>query len=116
MSTHRFLAGLVAVLLMGAGGVMAQEGDCPAAHVCVAYKADTIAIDPAQGPIQALIVEERTTTIRDFDGERSNAKVKLAAFVIDGETYTLAHELTVERSGIFAGAELGSVYVLAEAE
>jgi hypothetical protein len=107
---------LLAVAIAGGAAVAAQD-DCPPQHVCVDYgKNDTFAIDPAQGFYQAIVVAERDLTIRDFDGERTNRKVTLAGFVADGDTFTLEGEHTVDRSGQFANAELGDVFVLAEAE
>lgn len=115
--TRRSAAALVLLFAVSTTvAVGAQEAACPQEYVCVAYKNDTIAIDPAQGFYQAVVVAERDITIRDFDGEQVSRKVTLAGFAADGDTFTLEGERTVDRAGPFAEASLGDVYVLVEAE
>lgn len=109
---------LALVALMALTGVVAraQDDDCPADHACVTYKNDTIAIDPEMGFFQAIVVEERDVTVRDFDGERTTRKVTFAGFAANGDTFAVQGEHTVARDGLFVEADLGDVFVLVEAQ
>jgi hypothetical protein len=111
------IALLVALLIPVPAIAQAPATNCPAAHVCVEYAGSVIEIDPAQGFLQQIVVEEHTTTIRVFDGERTlESAVKVATFQALKDSYAVVDERLVVREGIYAKADLGDVYVMGEVE
>lgn len=106
---------LIAAIALSGGAALAQ-GHCPEGHVCVAYDNTVIEVDTALGPIQAVVVEERTTTITDFAGERTQAKVTLLPLLSNGDSFQAGDLMVVERDGAFAEAELGDNFALSEVE
>lgn len=111
---HAIAIVLLSMVLPGA--VATAQDACPVAHVCVDYEDNTIAIDPAQGPVQAVVVQERSVTLTDFTGSSERHQATLAVYIASGDAYELAKEVTVEQSGKFANAELGDIFDLTEAE
>lgn len=115
-------AAALAALALGAmalgAGAQAPPGpaDCPAGLACVAWDGRVVEIDPALGPVQAIVVEERTTRIVDLDGERTERRVALAAFAEGADGWAFSRLYRVPRAGAFAGADLGDVYALQEQE
>lgn len=93
----------------------AQTTDCPKNTVCVEYAGSIVEIDPTLGFYQSIVVEERTVTIRTLNDTTIQRWVKVASFASDGDAYVLAREDTVERTGVFANADLGDVFILQEA-
>jgi hypothetical protein len=117
MKRHLLTLALFAALSLPAVAFAQPVADCPAAHVCVEYAGSVIEISPAQGFLQQIVVEEHTTTIKDFNGERTlEFMVKVASFQALGDSYEVVDERLVEREGIYAGADLGDVYVMGEVE
>jgi hypothetical protein len=111
----RFLLIGAALLALTALPVVAQDTtDCAADHVCVDYANQTLEIDPADGFLQSIVVEERTLTIKDFDGTHTEQQVKVATFVQDGTTYRLDREDVVAQAGILKDAQLGDSFSLIE--
>jgi len=102
-------------MVLPAAVATAQDA-CPVDFVCVEYEDNIIAIDPAAGPVQAVVVQERSVTLIDFSGSSERNQATLAVYISDGDTYALADEVMVNREGRFADAELGTFYDLAEAE
>lgn len=108
------------VPLLVATGVGAQQATqtnevCPVLHVCVEYDDTAIAIDPLQGPVQAVVVQEETITTTTFSGTEVTSRATLAVWIASGDTFSYVDDLQVEQVGAFAGAELGDVYQLAKA-
>ncbi len=91
---------------------LAQD-DC-APNVCVDYQGNTLEITPSDGYLQAVVVEERTLTIKGFDGTSTEQQVKVAIFVQDGSTYRLAREDVVPQAGNMRNAVLGDTFILSE--
>ena len=106
--------GLLASVTMVSGGVQAQDNECPPEFSCVGYQGYVIEVDPALGPFQAIVVEDRTTTIRDLDGESIERTVMVIGLAQEEGKYTIHHAWTVDRSGPFAQADVGDVFILSE--
>lgn len=107
-----FCAVSLAATLIFSGTAEGQDLSCPAQHVCVDYGNTAIAIDPKQGPVQALVTKEQTVITKTFDGSTESRKANLAIYISNGDSYDLAEEKLVDQDGLFADAALGDVYVL----
>lgn len=106
------LAASLAASVFTSGTAEGQDLSCPQAHVCVDYHGTAIAIDPKQGPVQALVVREDSTTSTTFEGTTTSETALLAVYISNGDTYDLDSEKTVDQDGLFETATLGDVYVL----
>lgn len=93
----------------------AQDDACPQGRACVVYEGTTLEIDPADGPIQFLVVQTTVTTITDFDGQTTTEMIQLAEFASDGDRFVLVKAFDERKEGVFAAADLGDTYVLREA-
>lgn len=102
------LIGAVLLALMGLPAT--AQDDCTDGFVCVDYGSQVVEIDPSLGFLQSLVVEERTLTITDFDGTRTEPQVKLATFIQDDDTYRLEREDVVPQDGPYEDARLSDVY------
>jgi hypothetical protein len=114
---------LVAALFVSTGfavaGAQAQDpedldAECPDSHVCVTHGEDVVAIDPGQGHLQQIITKEQEVIVRTFDSESVTIKVQATTYLKNGDTYDRMDERMVDRSGIYAEADLGDVYVMGE--
>jgi hypothetical protein len=113
---HLVLIG-AALLALTALPVVAQDTtDCAKGFVCVDYGNSVVEIDPSQGFLQSVVVQERTLTIKDFDGTKTEQQVMVATFVSDGDSYRLDREDIEPQIGIFKDAQLGDVYVQTKAK
>jgi hypothetical protein len=111
MHRRALMTGMIAAGLIRPGSVAAQD-ECPAGFVCVPYDGVTIAIDPADGPYQVIVVEEQSITATTLSGTEQRSKIVGAGFLLKGETYVFDQLFEKERTGVFADAELEDVYVL----
>jgi len=105
---------VIAAALSAVAPSAAQPEACPVNHACVDYQGVAIAIDPLQGPVQAIVVREEAATVKTFQGTEETHRATLAVWVSNGDTYDLQGEQTVDQAGLFAGATLGDVFVLTE--
>jgi hypothetical protein len=130
---HQLLTGLAIVaIVVGAQAVVAVAQDepdpeigdaCIADHVCVEVLGQLLAVDPLQGHYQEVVVEvrleDRTITIQDLEGERTeerdSERILLIPLTAKGETYLVGDPIPEERKGIYADADLRDVYVMTEA-
>ena len=112
---RRILA-LALLLALGLGGGAARaQDDCPADRACVDYGTVVLEIDPADGPVQLLIVREETTRRRGIDGADEKTVTLYGALFIQTapRAYEFEREIgPLEREGIFADAELGDSFGL----
>lgn len=117
MTIHLPSALVGAVLVSGlvVSGIASAQDDCPKERSCVSYGSQVIEFDPADGFLQSVIVEERSLTITDFDGTRTEPQVKVATFAEDGDSFSLVREDIEPQAGIFADAQLGDAYTLQKA-
>ena len=111
---RRILA-LALLLALGLGGTARAQDDCPADRACVDYGNVVLEIDPADGPVQLLIVREETTRSRGIDG--TDEKVTTLYGAVFMQTGPRAYEFEreigpMEREGIFADAQLGDTFGL----
>lgn len=106
-----------ALIVLSATPILAHAQEpCSKPAVPVDYGTQVIDVDPCQGFLQSIVVEERTLKIKDFDGTSTQQQVKLATVVENGDSYELLREDVEDRAGVFADADLGDVYVLGEAQ
>lgn len=106
----------LAALTYAFGIAQAQDVACPVAHVCVDYEGNTIVLDPADGPVQAVTVQERVVTLTGFEGATERHSATLAVYIANGDSYVFADEVIVDVEGAFAGAELETFYKLTESQ
>jgi hypothetical protein len=105
-----------ALLLLGTTPILAHaQAPCAKPAVSVDYGTQVIDVDPCQGFLQAVVVEERTLKVKTFDGTTNQQQVTLATIVANGDTYEVLREDVEDRAGAFAAASLGDVYVLSKA-
>lgn len=107
------------LLLVGAIALLPTvalaQGHCPDAYVCVDYEGQVIEVDPSGGHYQEIVVEERSITVKTLDGLiNSNEKVTLLPLISNGDSYTKGDLIVEAKTGIYAEAELGDVFILGE--
>lgn len=94
-----------------------QDLSCPVDHVCVDYQGTSIAIDPDQGPVQAIVVREDDLASRTFEGSSERHTATLGIWISNGDTYDLEGEQTVDKANpLYTEAELGDVFILTEVD
>lgn len=68
------------------GWAMAARDDCPSGQTC--YEGHVLEFNPADGPIQFLVIKDTSLTTTTLDGEATTGTAILVEFFSDGDHYT----------------------------
>lgn len=105
---------LSALLLIPGISAAAQSESpepCPAEYTCLDYEGATIQLDPADGPYQIVIVEERTIKITTLTQEATERSVVGAGFAQgDDGVFVFDREYHRSKTGFFKDADLEDIY------
>jgi hypothetical protein len=112
---------LLLILLLSASTVTAQDStvvrvptpaateDCPTDLVCVEYEGAVIEVDPACGPVVAVVTSESLARTTDLTGITESYGVHGVVLIADGDGYEVSGEFSGPAVGPLAPARFGSV-------
>jgi hypothetical protein len=120
MLTRKSQGSLWRALLLGTllsvstlGSLATAQEACPAGFLCTTFDGQTVALDPASGPIQYMVWSETTLSTRTVTEESLSIEYSIVEFRQNDDGQFVAQEpFTAEDDGIFKDAEPGDVFVL----